>query len=101
MVLRVLEGADGNFGPIEDDKKAVKDEERKVGEEIKIEEQPELVDEDKSNAELSRDDANLRHKLISDVHYDLVLSFLNDEKTYEGYVRITFKLDTEALRQEV
>lgn len=44
--------------------------------------------------ELTRDDALARASLFSDVSYDLVLSFLKDEKTYEGYVRVKFKAGT-------
>lgn len=43
---------------------------------------------------LTRDDAEERVKVISNVNYDLVLSFINDDKTYEGYVRVTFDLES-------
>jgi hypothetical protein len=43
------------------------------------------------NVELSRIEATSRANAVSGCKYDLVISFLNNDKTYEGYVRVTFK----------
>ncbi|CAI2373227.1 unnamed protein product [Moneuplotes crassus] len=42
------------------------------------------------NIELSKKDALFRAEAVSDCKYDLVLSFLKNDKTYEGYNRISF-----------
>ena len=42
--------------------------------------------------ELTRDEANERSKIVSGVHYDLVLSFFQHETEFEGYIRVTFTL---------
>ena len=41
---------------------------------------------------MTREEALRRSSIISEVHYDLILSFLNHEKEFEGYIRATFSL---------
>ena len=51
-----------------------------------------IVDTDYDKTiDLSRDEAKGRFLAITDVTYDLVLAFIKSEKSYEGYLRVTFK----------
>lgn len=42
--------------------------------------------------ELTREQALRRSQIISNVHYDLILSFFEHEKEFDGYIRVTFDL---------